>query len=122
MEQTTPLRPHPASDPTSDSEAAVYTATFTFAPGAYDDEFHRLDALVEQAARDNPGFLEKERWVSPDGEKRSVVYYWRSMEALKAFAKHPDHIEAKRRYREWYDGYEVTIARVLSRRGDGGLD
>lgn len=121
MKKTNPQTPNPASDGASDHDAAAYAATFTFAPGTYDDEFHRLDGLIDRAARDNPGFLEKQRWVSPDGEKRSVVYYWRSMEALKAFSKHPDHIEAKRRYREWYEGYEVTIAKVLSRRSDGGL-
>jgi heme-degrading monooxygenase HmoA len=110
------------SDNSFDDDGAVYSARFTFAPGEYDDEFHHLNELIDQAAEKNPGFLEKESWISPDETKTSVVYYWSSMEALKAFSKHPDHIEAKRRYQEWYDGYEVVVAKVLSRRGDDRLE
>ena len=106
----------------ADENGAVYSARFTFAPGKYDDDFHRLNGLIDQAAKKNPGFLEKENWISPDDAKRSVVYYWSSMKALKAFSKHPCHIEAKRRYREWYDGYEVVVAKVLSRWGDDRLE
>jgi NADH:ubiquinone oxidoreductase subunit F (NADH-binding) len=35
----------------------MYTATFTFAPGEYDDEFHRLDQAIAEAARAIPGYL-----------------------------------------------------------------
>ena len=104
-----------------DKSEVVFSATFTFASGEYDEDFHRLNDLIEQAAENSPGFVEKESWISPDGTKRSIVYYWNSREALRTFSKHPDHIEAKRRYKEWYDGYKVVIARVLSYREDGGL-
>lgn len=120
MEETN-LKDQDESGLSANSNGALYTARFTFAPGEYDDEYHRLNGLIDRAAEENPGFLEKESWVSPDNAKRSVLYYWSSMEALKAFSKHPHHVEAKRRYREWYDGYEVVVARVLSRRGDGRL-
>lgn len=106
----------------SGDESAVYTARFTFVPGEYDDEFHRLNDRIDEAAKDSPDFLRKEWWESPDGEALSVIYYWASLEALKTFSKHPDHIEAKRRYDEWYEGYEVEIAKLIDHRGDGRLD
>jgi hypothetical protein len=53
------------SDTSFDDDGAVYSARFTFAPGEYDDEFHRLNELIDQAAEENPGFGEKERWISP---------------------------------------------------------
>ena len=31
----------------------------------------------------------------------------------------PDHLAAKARYREWYDGYRVLVAEVLRDYGDG---
>ena len=114
-------RQPPDPDGSTSKAEARFSATFTFAPGDYDEEFHRLNALIDRAAEENPGFVAKESWVSPDEARRSVVYYWDSREALKTFSKHPDHIEAKRRYREWYEGYEVFIAKVLDHRSDGGL-
>jgi hypothetical protein len=31
-------------------------------PGEYDTEFHRLNALIDEAATANPGFLGSESW------------------------------------------------------------
>jgi hypothetical protein len=33
----------------------MYTSTFTFAPGEYDDAFHALDATIAEVARAIPG-------------------------------------------------------------------
>ncbi len=49
----------------------------------------------------------------------AVVYYWDSMEALETFARHPAHLEAKARYREWYAGYRIEIASLERVYGDG---
>jgi heme oxygenase (staphylobilin-producing) len=106
----------------SSDDPEVYTVQFTFTPGEYDDEFHRLNDLIDEAAYDNPGFLGKEWWERPDGETQSVLYFWESLEALETFSQHPDHVEAKRRYEEWYDGYEIRVSKVLEQRGDGGLE
>ncbi|WP_224448182.1 antibiotic biosynthesis monooxygenase family protein [Haloprofundus salilacus] len=99
----------------------MYAARFRFRPGEYDDEFHRLNERVERAAESNSGYRGSESWVSPDGDERLVVYYWESLDALRAFSQHPDHLEAKRRYEEWYDGYEAAVFEVLRRYGDGRL-
>jgi transcription elongation factor/antiterminator RfaH len=52
------------------------------------------------------------------GDGRVVV----NIEALGQFARHPRHLEAKRRYTEWYGGFHVVIAEVQKSYGDGALD
>jgi len=107
---------------TPGDDDAVYSVRFTFSPGEYDEDFHRLNDRIDEYAKDSSDFLGKEWWESPDGDVQSVIYYWSSLDALDAFSKNPDHQEAKRRYQEWYDGYEVEVAKVLQRRGDGRLE
>jgi len=43
----------------------MYTSTFTFLPGAYDDEFHALDNSIAAIARAIPGYLGEEAWENP---------------------------------------------------------
>ena len=47
----------------------MYTATFTFQPGAFDDEFHALDQAIAQIAQSIPGYLGEESWhhAAPGG-------------------------------------------------------
>ena len=77
----------------------MYSASFIFEAGTYDEEFHRLDALIEAAASTTPGYLGQEIWKSVSGERSNVVYYWSNLESLKAFSTHPKHLEAKSQYR-----------------------
>ncbi|MDX1429407.1 MAG: DUF4188 domain-containing protein [Rhodothermales bacterium] len=99
----------------------MYTATFTFRIGKTDADFDRLNDAILEAAESNEGFVRREGWVSDDGRTRSVVYYWKSLEDLNRFSNHPIHLEAKRRYREWYEGYEVTVAQVVRQSSDQRL-
>lgn len=99
----------------------MYSAAFIFKPGTYDDEFHRLNALVDEAARATPGYIGAESWLSPDGQVRNATYYWDSLEALKAFSRNPHHLEAKRQYSRWYDGYHIVVSEVLRSYGDGTI-
>lgn len=69
-------------------EVKMYSAAFIFEPGGYDEEFHRLNDLIDEAARATPGFLGAESWHSPDGKKVNATYYWDNMDALKAFSRH----------------------------------
>jgi heme oxygenase (staphylobilin-producing) len=100
----------------------VYTATFTFRPTGYDEAFHRLNDRVREVAEASEGYAGREVWTDPAGETTSLVYFWESLDALEAFARHPDHLAAKARYAEWYAGYEVRVSEVLDTYGDGGLD
>lgn len=99
----------------------MYTSTFTFAKKQYDDEFHRLDALIAQAAKEIPGYLGEESWENPTNGLVSNVYYWDSLDALQQLIRHPRHLEAKAGQGNWLDGYHVTIAQVLRSYGDEKL-
>jgi heme-degrading monooxygenase HmoA len=100
----------------------MLSAAFIFVDGTLDDEFFRLDSQIEEAAKATDGYLGVERWVEPDGKKRNSTYYWRDDAALKAFANNPTHLEAKRQYQKWYDGFHVVISRIEKTYGDGALE
>lgn len=102
-------------------ESSVYSATFIFRIKHYDSEFERLNKIIDKAANSNPGFLGKETWSNEEENKRSVVYYWDSLESLKKFSNNPSHQIAKQNYNKWYSGYEVIISKVLTIKSDNGL-
>lgn len=103
-------------------QASIYSSTFTFAKGRYDDEFHRLDEIIAQAARSTPGYLGEECWENQTTGLASNVYYWNSLEALQALIEHPAHREAKSKQGHWLAGYQVVISQVLRTYGDSRLD
>ena len=80
----------------------MFIASFIYAPGQYDDEFHRLNAVINALAKSLPGFLGTESWLSADGSRRNATYYWNDLDTLKLFSAHPAHQEAKRQYARWY--------------------
>lgn len=99
----------------------MYSSTFIFAKGQWDDEFHRLDEEIAQAAKATPGYLGEESWENPAQGLISNVYYWESLEALQALMRHPAHLQAKARQADWLDGYQVVISQVLRTYGDSRL-
>jgi heme-degrading monooxygenase HmoA len=106
----------------------MYTSTFTFAKGEYDDEFHALDQVIAETAKAIPGYLGEEAWVGEEAWENpatglvSNVYYWESMEALDTLIKHPAHLAAKRRQAQWLNGYHIVIAQVVGSYGDGRIE
>lgn len=96
----------------------MYSAAFIFEPGTYDDEFHRLNALIDEAARATDGFIGTESWQSGDGKIRNATYYWESLESLQQFSRHPRHLEAKRQYTNWYNGYHIVVSEIVRSYGD----
>jgi heme-degrading monooxygenase HmoA len=99
----------------------VYTATFTFAKREFDDEFHRLDQVIAEAARATPGYLGEEAWENAETGLIANVYYWRTLESLQQLMQHPVHQEAKRKQAQWLAGYHVVIGQVLRSYGDGAV-
>ena len=99
----------------------MYSSTFIFAAGKYDDEFHRLDEAIAAAAKSIPGYLGEETWENQATGLISNVYYWDSMESLQALMKHPTHLQAKAAQAKWLNGYQVIISEVLRTSGDGRL-
>jgi len=100
----------------------MYSVSFIFEAGTYDARFHELNALIDAAARATPGYVGVESWRSPEGKRANATYYWESLERLREFSRHPQHLEAKREYAKWYRGYHIVIAEVIRAYGDGGID
>lgn len=96
----------------------MYSASFIWEPGTYDDEFHRLNSIIDDVATSLPGFLGVDSWQSADGARRNAIYYWDSLETLKTFSTHPAHLEAKKQYARWYKGYHIVVSEVLRSYGD----
>jgi heme-degrading monooxygenase HmoA len=99
----------------------MYSSTFIFAKGQYDDDFHRLDQVIADTAKSIPGYLGEESWESEATGLISNVYYWDSLESLQALVRHPKHLEAKAAQAKWLAGYQVIISEVLRSYGDGKL-
>jgi len=99
----------------------MYSSTFIFAKGQWDDEFHRLDEEIARAAKATPGYLGEESWESAATGLVSNVYYWQSLEALQALMSHPAHLKAKSQQAKWLAGYQVVISQVLRTYGDSKL-
>ena len=99
----------------------MYASTFIFRKGLFDDEFHRLDQKIADAARSTPGYLGEESWENPGNGLISNVYYWESLEALHALVSNNTHLEAKSKQENWLNGYKVVISQVIKTYGDGKL-
>jgi heme-degrading monooxygenase HmoA len=99
----------------------MFTISFIFRSGSYDDEFHRLDAATQAVAEATPGYLGSETWWSEDRSLCNAVYYWEDLAHLSSFAQALPHREAKASYDRWYDGYQVVVAEVRAAYGDGRL-
>jgi heme-degrading monooxygenase HmoA len=99
----------------------MFSSTFIFAKQQFDDEFHRLDRAIAEAARATPGFLGEEAWENTSTGLISNVYYWESLEALQQLIEHPQHLEAKSKHDQWLAGYQVIISQVVRMYGDTRL-
>lgn len=96
----------------------MYMVNFQFEQSHWDAEFKRLNSLISAAAEVSDGYLGAEIWISADGRRRNATYYWKSMEALRAFSRHSAHQEAKKQYRRWYKGFHVVVSRIVRSFGD----
>jgi len=75
---------------------------------AYEAAGVELKALAEQ----RPDFYGEEA-VRVDGGLSITISYWRDLEALADWRRHPRHAEIMARgVAEWYQSYELRVARV----------
>jgi heme-degrading monooxygenase HmoA len=100
----------------------MYSSTFIFAKGEYDEEYFRLDTAIAEAAKQIPGYLGEETWENQTTGLISNVYYWESLESLQALMQHPKHIEAKRSQQKWLNGYQIIVSKVIRTYGDGKIN
>jgi heme-degrading monooxygenase HmoA len=99
----------------------MYSSTFTFAPGQFDETFQRLDEEISTFAKSIPGYLGEETWENRATGLVSNVYYWDTLESLQQLTQHPTHLVAKSRQGQWLDGYQIVISQVLRVYGDSKL-
>lgn len=72
--------------------------------GTFDDEFHRLNKLIDTAAKATEGFLSPETRQALDGKTLN--------------ANHP---EARKQVSRWYDGYHIVVSEVIRSYGDNAI-
>lgn len=99
----------------------MIVATFIFRQHTTNADFVSLDDEIMERAKANPGFIKKNKWLTTDGKTIRVDYYFNDMDSLQVFRADEVHRVAKKRYAEWYDGYEVEIAEVMHSYSDGKL-
>lgn len=58
-------------------------------------------ARMGELAQAQPGFLDYKSFAAPDGETVTISV-WESTQAAKAWARHPEHLEAQARGRRDY--------------------
>lgn len=94
---------------------------FIFKPGAYDDDFHRLDGQIDQFARSLPGFEKVETWRAPESDVVNAIYYFADKKSVFDLARFRQHREAKGHVQRWYDGYRIVVSEITATYGAGRL-
>jgi len=100
----------------------MYSATFIFREGKFNEEFFRLDREIAEAAKNTADYIGEDSWVNNDTGLVSTVYYWETMDGLKELMNNPSHLLAKAKQADWLNGYQVVISQVLRTYGDGFID
>lgn len=81
------------------------------------EEYQQWAARMSELARTIPGYVSHKGFVAQDGERVTIVEF-ESEEGLRAWARHPEHVEAKQKGRNsFFSEYRVQICRVDSDRG-----
>lgn len=86
--------------------AVIFTSKQSQTIEGYDKMARHMEAL----AKEQPGFLGLE---SARNHVGITVSYWESLEAIKMWKEHSEHIIAQKYGRsKWYDSYRVRICKV----------
>jgi heme-degrading monooxygenase HmoA len=95
-----------AATPQPPYYAVIFTSLKKNAESDYAETAERMVALAEK----QPGFLGIE---SAGNELGITVSYWQSLEAIKQWKQHAEHLTAQKKGREtYYSQYRIRICRV----------
>ena len=76
------------------------------------EEYARWAARMSELARSMPGYVSHKGFVADDGERVTIVEF-ESEETQRAWAVHPEHVEAKQKgRRDFYLEYRVQVCAV----------
>lgn len=93
-------------------ELPYYAVIFTSLRTVVVEDYAETNAVLEQAAKEIPGFLGQEAVRDGLG---IAVSYWRDMESINTWRENVQHKQAKMRgAKEWYTHYSVRICKVES--------
>jgi heme-degrading monooxygenase HmoA len=88
--------------------AVIFTSRRTPEDGGYGETANRMEELAQRM----PGYLGLESARGPDG-LGITVSYWATEEAIANWKRHAEHRVAQDRgKREWYEHYELRVAKV----------
>ena len=100
------------SDYAATPEPPYYAVIFTSTRTEGDWGYGETAALLEELAREVPGFLGMESARGADGFGITVCY-WATEAAIEEWKCHIDHQAAQARgRREWYSHYQIRVAEV----------
>ncbi len=86
--------------------AVIFTSTHSENTDGYAEMANQMESLAKQ----QNGFLGIESARNTIG---ITVSYWESLEAIKSWKQHSDHLVAQQKGREnWYNWYKVRICKV----------
>ncbi|WP_411834088.1 antibiotic biosynthesis monooxygenase family protein [Pseudoxanthomonas mexicana] len=90
-----------------------YMVVFTSTRSPRDEAGYAATAQrMVELAQAQPGFLGAESIRGADGFGITVTY-WESEEAIRDWREHPEHALARGQgRRDWYDRYELRVAKV----------
>ena len=82
-------------------------------PEADRSAYEALNDQMFEIVQKIPGFLGASGYASGDGEDIGVVRF-ASLDALRAWREHPDHLQAQRRGKtEFYASYTIEVCEVV---------
>jgi len=89
----------------------IATFEVNLRPDANAEEALALQQHFYEIARNTPsiGEIEGHDWISEAGTLMTV-YTFKSKEAMQEFVRHPEHLEAMRRGKEFFSSVRVQIA------------
>jgi heme-degrading monooxygenase HmoA len=88
-----------------------YAVVFTSRRAADHRGYAEMADRMLRLAREQPGFLGVDS--VREGAMGITVSYWESLESIREWKRHGEHLEAQRFGREtWYEAYSIRIARV----------
>ena len=87
-----------------------YAVIFTSILKEEDEGYHIMAEKMVSLAKEQPGFL---GFDSARNDVGITVSYWETLEAIKNWKEHTDHLVAQQKGQEdWYHWYNVKICKV----------
>jgi heme-degrading monooxygenase HmoA len=82
-------------------------------PEANRAAYDALNSQMFELVQTMPGFIAAHGFASPEGEEVGVIRF-ASLEELRAWREHPDHLTAQHRGKtEFYASYTIEVCEVV---------